>query len=125
MANDPMPRWRFRIRFTLRTMLVAVVVIAIFLASCKWAEKRAERLNRMATEHANKAREYAGAAWGMLRIGGFSPERETQARRYARLHELHRDFSEHCRQALWRPWVSIGNEPTSEQENEGEAPNGS
>ena len=104
-------------------MLVAVLVIAIFLASLKWAEKRAERLNRMAAEHANMAREYAGAAWGMLRLGGFSPERDTQARRYARLHEQHRDFSERCRQAVWRPWVSIGNEPASEPENEGAEPN--
>ena len=125
LANESMPRWRFRIRFTLRTLLVAIVAIAVGLESWKRAEKRADGLKRMAAEHARKAQEYADAAWGIQRLGGFHPEYDTQARRYGQLHAEHRDFSERCRRAVWRPWVSIRNEPAPDQENQSAEPDGS
>lgn len=115
-----MPRWLIRPRFTLRTLLVAVVAIAVVLTG--W--KRAAGLKRMAAKHADKAREYADVGWGIQRRGGFLPEHDEQAQRYWRLHERHRDFSNRCQQAVWRPWVSIRNEPTPQPENEGPEPDG-
>ena len=112
-----MPRWRFRIRFTLRTLLAAVFAIAVVLAVVLACRKRADRLTQMATKHAAKAQEYADVAWGMQRFGLQSPERDVQAGRYWNLHAEHRDFSKLCRQAVWRPWVSIRNEPSLEHEN--------
>jgi hypothetical protein len=110
------PRWRFR--FTLRTLLVAVFAISVALAVVIAWRKRVDRLTQLATRHATKAQEFADAGWGMQRFGLPSPERDEQARHYWQLHEQHRDFSTRCQQAVWRPWVSIGNEPTLEQEND-------
>ena len=111
------PRWRFR--FTLRTLLVAVFAISVALAVVIACRRRAERLTQLCTKQAAKAQEYADAGWGLQRFGLQSPERDAQARSFWQLYEQHKDFSTRCRQAVWRPWVSIGYEPTPEPENRG------
>ncbi len=93
-------------------MLGTVVVIALLLA---WWN-RAERLRRMAAEHADEARHVAGAAWGVQRLGGFSPDDEPVAQHYWRLYAHHLNLSQQYRQAVWRPWMSIREEPTPELE---------
>jgi hypothetical protein len=106
-------------------LLVAVFAIAVALAVVLACRKRADGLKRMAAKHAGKAQEYADVGWGMQRFGLPSPERDAQARHYWLLHERHRDFSTRCQQAVWRPWVSIGDEPTPEPENRGPEADGS
>lgn len=119
-TSDSIPRWRFR--FTLRTLLVAVFAIAVVVLACR---KRADRLTQLATKHAAKAQEYADVGWGMQRFGLPSPERDARARSFWRLYEQHRDFSTRCQQAVWRPWVSVCNEPPLEQESDSPAGDGS
>jgi hypothetical protein len=87
-------RWP-RVRFTVRRMMVAIAVVAIYLGWSRWMERRSERFRALWVEHVNK-------------IGVISSPRPSP-------HEVqgyyHLKMCEKYRAAMNRPWLPVEPDP--------------
>ncbi|WP_165231667.1 hypothetical protein [Aquisphaera insulae] len=91
-----------RLQLRLRDLLLAVLVIAAFLAAWSWNRRR-QRFHQLAVAHRSSMDQYKSI--GTVIVGPEDdPIFQAQQLRRAMWRE-HKDAAEACEAAEWRPWA--------------------
>ena len=84
-----------RVRFTIRRMLLAIAVVAVYLGWSRWIEKRSERFQALWNEHVNKIGEISSPKPRPDEVQGY----------------YHLKMGEKYRAAINRPWFPVEPDP--------------
>ena len=101
-----------RVRFTVRRMMVAVLVVAAIMGAFAGLRRRSEHLRRIGQGHAHEATRAAIDALNIRRKGGFAdgngaaPD-EALAERSLRICRYHLSLSVKYGRAAARPWPPV------------------
>ena len=87
-----------RVRFTIRRLMVAVAVVAIYFGWSRWMERRSERFRALWIDHINKVGEISSPKPELLR------PHEVQG-------YYHLKIGEKYRAAMNRPWLPVEPDP--------------
>jgi hypothetical protein len=87
-----------RVRFTIRRMLVAIAVVAVYLGWSRWMERRSERFRALWIDHIDKVGTISSPKPALL-----SPH-EVQG-------YYHLKMGEKYRAAMNRPWLPVEPDP--------------
>ena len=84
-----------RVRFTIRRMLVAIAVVAVYLGWSRWMERRSERFRALWIEHINKVGEISSPKPSPREVQGY----------------YHLKMGEKYKSAMNRPWLPVEPDP--------------
>jgi hypothetical protein len=84
-----------RVRFTVRWMMVAIAVVAIYFGWSRWMERRSERFRALWIEHINKVGEISSPKPSPHEVQGY----------------YHLKMGEKYRAAMNRPWLPVEPDP--------------
>jgi hypothetical protein len=109
-------RW---FRWSLRTMLVVIALVALMLGSGLALRARADRLVKRASWHDEEASRFSFSA-KLQQIGGlgfpeFKEREEARQRAEQAIADDHKSMAAKCRRAIWRPWIQLEEPPVTGQ----------
>jgi len=102
-----------RFSFSLRTLLIAITLIAVGIV---WGQ-RTRKFEQRRAQHAAAAQRYADVAWGIQRFSGFSDQANEEAKPFWDQHWYHANLAAQYRRAAWIGFVpapSEGKPPNEE-----------
>jgi hypothetical protein len=101
-----------RFSFSLRSLLIAITLIAIGIV---WWQ-RTLRFEQRRAVHASAADQLADVAWGISRFSGFSEESNREAQPYWEQYQYHDDLAKQYARAAWVGFVPAPHEGTPPHE---------
>jgi hypothetical protein len=87
--------------FSLRTLLIAVTLIAVGIV---WWQ-RTSQFEQQRAAHAALAQQYADVAWGMQRFSGFAEHANQEAKPLWEQYQYHHELAGRYQRAAWLGFV--------------------
>jgi hypothetical protein len=106
----PNRRWP---RYTLRTMFV-VVALAGVVVSVVGLWRRADSLRERSKQHLLQAAMYQDVVSGLERLPSRNAKQEALLLQFQEKLNDQAELSLKCDEAMWRPWVSVEDDPPAE-----------